>query len=101
MLVVRAPGRVNLIGDHTDAAIIALPYAAPGIETSVIAEDEFLFLCPQDHPLAARDDLAPEQLQDEDVLLLEDGHCLREHALSVCRVTPGRRSAPARHVACS
>jgi LysR family transcriptional regulator, hydrogen peroxide-inducible genes activator len=76
-----------------DAAVIALPYAAPGIETAFVAEDEFFFLCPEDHHLAARNDLLPEHLKDEDVLLLEDGHCLREHALSVCRTTPGRRSA--------
>ena len=74
-----------------DAAIIALPYAAPGIETAPIAEDEFLFLCPEIHPLATRNDLTPDLLQDENVLLLEDGHCLREHALSVCGAAPGRR----------
>jgi LysR family hydrogen peroxide-inducible transcriptional activator len=76
-----------------DAAIIALPYAAGGIATATVAEDEFLFLGPEGHPLAKRNDLSPEHLRDEDVLLLEDGHCLREHALSVCRTTPGRRAA--------
>ncbi len=76
-----------------DAALIALPYAAVGIATATIAEDEFLFLCPQGHPLAARNDLSPEHLKNEEVLLLEDGHCLRDHALSVCRATPGKRSA--------
>lgn len=76
-----------------DAAVIALPYAAHGVATAPIAEDEFLVLTPENHPLARRNDLAPEDLKDEDVLLLEDGHCLREHALSVCRSTPGRYSA--------
>jgi LysR family hydrogen peroxide-inducible transcriptional activator len=76
-----------------DAAVIALPYAMTGIETAVIAEDEFLFLCPEGHPLAGRNDLSPEHLRQEDVLLLEDGHCLRDHMLSVCSATPGRRSA--------
>jgi LysR family hydrogen peroxide-inducible transcriptional activator len=76
-----------------DAAIIALPYSAQGVATSVIADDEFLFLAPQGHPLTARNDLAPEHLKGEDVLLLEDGHCLRDHALSVCNLAPGRRSA--------
>jgi LysR family hydrogen peroxide-inducible transcriptional activator len=76
-----------------DAAVIALPYAAQGIETEGVAEDEFLFLTPKDHPLAQRKDLSPEHLRDEEVLLLEDGHCLREHALSVCRAEPGRLSA--------
>ena len=76
-----------------DAAVIALPYQAPGIETAIVAEDEFLFLCPETHPLASGGALTPDALKDEDILLLEDGHCLREHALSVCRATPGRRSA--------
>lgn len=76
-----------------DAAVIALPYVATGIATAAVAEDEFLFLCPAGHALAMRNDLSPEHLRDEDVLLLEDGHCLREHTLSVCKATPGRRSA--------
>jgi|CXWL01.1.fsa_nt_gi LysR family hydrogen peroxide-inducible transcriptional activator len=76
-----------------DAAVIALPYVASGIATAPVAEDEFLFLCPSGHALARRNDLSPEHLRSEDVLLLEDGHCLREHTLSVCRATPGRRSA--------
>ena len=76
-----------------DAAVIALPYNAPGIDSAIVAEDEFLFLCPTTHPLAKRGELTPDALKDEDILLLEDGHCLREHALSVCRTTPGRRSA--------
>lgn len=67
-----------------DAALIALPYEASGIETAVIASDEFLFVGPRNHPLAGRASLAPGDLASEDMLLLEDGHCLREHALSVC-----------------
>jgi LysR family hydrogen peroxide-inducible transcriptional activator len=78
-----------------DAALIALPYTAHGIDTVAVAEDEFLFLAPENHPLAERKDLAPEHLRHEDVLLLEDGHCLRDHALSVCNLGPGRRSADA------
>lgn len=76
-----------------DAAVIGLPYAAPGIATAAVADDEFYFLAPEGHPLAARNDLSPQHLKDEDVLLLEDGHCLREHALSVCRATPGRSNS--------
>jgi LysR family hydrogen peroxide-inducible transcriptional activator len=76
-----------------DAAIIGLPYEAHGIATLPIAEDEFLFLGPEDHPLAKRNDLKPEHLNQEELLLLEDGHCLREHALSACRLSPSRRSS--------
>ena len=76
-----------------DAAVIALPYTAHGIATAPVVEDEFYLVCPETHPLAARNDLAPEHLKNEDVLLLEDGHCLREHALSACRLAPQRRSS--------
>jgi LysR family transcriptional regulator, hydrogen peroxide-inducible genes activator len=76
-----------------DAAIIGLPYAAQGIACEAVAEDEFLLICPEGHPLAARNDLAPEHLKGEEVLLLDDGHCLREHALSVCGLPQRRRQS--------
>jgi LysR family hydrogen peroxide-inducible transcriptional activator len=76
-----------------DAALIGLPYEAHGIAMLPIADDEFLFLGPEDHPLAKRNDLKPEQLKQEELLLLEDGHCLREHTLSACRLAPSKRSS--------
>jgi LysR family hydrogen peroxide-inducible transcriptional activator len=76
-----------------DAAIVALPYAAHGVATMAVAEDEFLLACPRHHPLAALDAVSPEDLKAEELLLLEDGHCLREHALSACRLGSGRGSA--------
>ena len=76
-----------------DAALIALPYEAVGIETEIIADDEFLLVTPPGHPLATRDHLAPSDLAGEDLLLLEDGHCLREHALSVCDLPQSRAAA--------
>ncbi len=76
-----------------DAALIALPYGAPGIETEVIAEDEFLLICPKGHGLATKASLSTADLAGEDLLLLDDGHCLREHALSVCRLPQSRAAA--------
>ncbi|MFW5661649.1 MAG: LysR substrate-binding domain-containing protein, partial [Oceanicaulis sp.] len=67
-----------------DAAIIALPYDAAGIETETIFEDEFLFAAAPDHPLAGVARLTPDKLAGEPLLLLEDGHCLRDHAIAVC-----------------
>ncbi len=76
-----------------DAALIALPYEASGIETAVIAADEFLFISPRNHPLARQARLAPSDLTGEDLLLLEDGHCLRDHALAVCERRPASAGA--------
>lgn len=76
-----------------DAALIALPWEATGIETEVLGDDEFLYIGPKDHALSKRNALSPEDLDGEEVLLLEDGHCLREHAVSVCSLSaPGSRS---------
>lgn len=73
-----------------DAAILALPYATPGIAVEAVADDEFYLVCPEGHRLAARNDLRPEHLKGENVLLLDDGHCLRDHATSLCALSPGR-----------
>ncbi|TGY89128.1 hydrogen peroxide-inducible genes activator [Marinicauda algicola] len=72
-----------------DAALIALPYEEPGIETMSLMEDEFLFAAPRDHRLAKVNRLTPDMLAGEPLLLLEDGHCLRDHALSICGGGPG------------
>lgn len=80
-----------LRGHSLDAALIALPYDAPGIDTVSLFDDEFLFVGPADHPLSTKPVLKPEDLEDEPVLLLEDGHCLRDHALGLCgAVRPGK-----------
>lgn len=76
-----------------DAALIALPWEAPGIETEALADDEFLFVAPPAHPLAGKNGLAPEDLSESDVLLLEDGHCLRDHALAVCALPAPQKTA--------
>lgn len=72
-----------------DAALIALPWDAPGIESLPLLDDEFLFAAPASHPLASKKGISPEDLDGEDILLLEDGHCLRDHALSICRLKTG------------
>lgn len=74
-----------------DAALIALPWDASGIEALELGDDEFMLVAPTGHALFAQNSIRSTDLADEDVLLLEDGHCLRDHALSVCRL-PTRRS---------
>lgn len=83
----------DLRARRLDAALIALPWETPGIETEIIAEDEFLFIAPEGHELAIKAELAPGDLAGTEVLLLEDGHCLREHALEVCTLPARPNSA--------
>lgn len=67
-----------------DAALIALPYAVTGIESIALFDDEFLLATAPDHVLAQRAQIEPDDLAGEEILLLEDGHCLRDHTLAMC-----------------
>jgi LysR family hydrogen peroxide-inducible transcriptional activator len=67
-----------------DLLLLALPCACGEAETLALAADPFLAALPTDHPLAARERVAATALAAERLLLLEDGHCLREHALAAC-----------------
>lgn len=74
----------RLADGSIDAALIALPYELPGIDWIAVGEDPFLFAGPADSPLAAKKLVEPGDLKSAPLLLLEDGHCLREHALDAC-----------------
>ena len=73
-----------------DAALIALPFDMHGLDWAHVSEDELLAAVPADHPLALQSTAAPDALEKEDIILLEDGHCLREHALAACGLKPPR-----------
>ena len=70
-----------------DAALLALPVHDEQLHAELLFEEPFVFAAPQRHPLAARASVSMAQLSDETLLLLEDGHCLRDQALDVCRLS--------------
>jgi LysR family hydrogen peroxide-inducible transcriptional activator len=76
-----------------DAALIALPYEVGGLETARIADDALMAALPADHRLANAGALAPEVLANDAMILLEDGHCLRDHALAACGFSPPKPGA--------
>src|SRR5258707_3151263 len=76
----------KLAGGELDILLVATPYELGDVEPMAITEDPFVVAMPRNHPLrhhkvVSRDDLAREQL-----LLIEDGHCLRSHSLQACRI---------------
>ena len=75
-----------------DAALIALPYDMSGLAWEHVEDDELLAALPANHPASAAKRIKPEALQGDDLILLEDGHCLREHALAACGLNPPRPS---------
>jgi LysR family hydrogen peroxide-inducible transcriptional activator len=71
-----------------DAALIALPYDMSGLDWAHVEDDELLAAAPANHPMTAVSRVDPDSLSGDDLILLEDGHCLRDHALAACGLEP-------------
>jgi LysR family hydrogen peroxide-inducible transcriptional activator len=67
-----------------DLGILALPVAQEGLETRPLYNEPFTVALPNGHPLAAKSAIKVADLKGQTLLLLEDGHCLRDQALEVC-----------------
>ncbi|KAK0360052.1 hypothetical protein LTR94_028832, partial [Friedmanniomyces endolithicus] len=80
----------GLKAGHLDAAVIALPYEASGIDHARIGDDEIMAAAPVDHPLAGAGPIPDGMLKAEDLILLEDGHCLRDQALAAVNIEAPR-----------
>ncbi len=69
-----------------DAAVLALPLHDDSLEVEFLFEEPFVLALPIAHPLASHPRLKLADIADEHLLLLEEGHCLRDQALSVCQL---------------
>jgi LysR family transcriptional regulator, hydrogen peroxide-inducible genes activator len=67
-----------------DAALIALPAEAGGVTEIPIYDEDFVLALPPGHPLAGKRRVPPAALAQLPLLLLDEGHCLRDQALDVC-----------------
>ncbi len=68
-----------------DAGLLALVDGMEDLEHAVVLQDPFVAAVPRTHPLAKKKSVGLDDLEDEPVLLLEDGHCLRTQALTLCQ----------------
>ena len=67
-----------------DCAILAEPFPDTGLAVAPLYDEPFLAAVPVGHPLATCKEVTSEQLKDETMLLLGNGHCFRDHVLEVC-----------------
>lgn len=79
-----------------DAIVLARPFDENGLVVHPLFYEPFLLLCPADHALAKRKRVPQQALERERerVLLLTEGHCLRDQALAICRTQRARGSSP-------
>lgn len=69
-----------------DAGLLALPVPGEQLHTRTLFEEPFVLAIPEGHSLTGRDRVTLDDLRGQELLLLEDGHCLREQALEVCQM---------------
>ena len=77
----------KLHGGDLDVLLLALDVDLLGATEKQLFSDPFVLACPKDHPFATKKVLSEADLFGQTVLLLEDGHCLRSHALPICKTS--------------
>lgn len=73
-----------LRNNELDLALMALPVTSEALESIPLFDEKFLAVFPSTHELATKTGISLDDLGRQDLLLLEDGHCLRDQALSIC-----------------
>jgi LysR family transcriptional regulator, hydrogen peroxide-inducible genes activator len=79
-----APMLEKLHAGQIDVGVLALPVDLDGLDSRRLYDEPFAVALPEHHRLTKKASLKAEDLKDESLLLLEDGHCLRDQALEVC-----------------
>jgi LysR family hydrogen peroxide-inducible transcriptional activator len=78
---------------RADCVLLALPFAAGDVEKETIELDALYVAFPKDDPRDPPDEILPSMIEENRLLLLEDGHCLKDHALAACNRPELRASA--------
>ncbi|HWB47106.1 MAG TPA: LysR substrate-binding domain-containing protein [Hyphomicrobiaceae bacterium] len=74
----------ELVDGQLDVVLLALPVEHPGIEAMPLFDDRFLLALPASRKVGSRVRATPDLLRNDRLLLLEEGHCLRDQALAFC-----------------
>jgi LysR family hydrogen peroxide-inducible transcriptional activator len=76
----------KLANGELDILLVAIPYELGDVEVMEIAKDPIVVAMPRNHPLGQQKVVGCDDLAREQLLLIEDGHCLRSHSLQACRI---------------
>ncbi len=67
-----------------DAVLLALPYVCGEVDSEVLFEDRLMLAFPRGEGIEPPGAISPDSIDEDRLLLLEDGHCLKDHALAAC-----------------
>jgi LysR family hydrogen peroxide-inducible transcriptional activator len=83
----------GLNSGRLDLLLLAVPLGVPGVVELPLFDEDFVLVTPLGHRLGGREGIPREALKELNLLLLDEGHCLRDQALDICREA-GREDAP-------
>lgn len=81
----------ELLQGHLDLVLMALPSSEPGLDSLALFEDRFLLAAKAGHKTDASHLATPDSITPDRLLLLEEGHCLRDQALKYCGISRSER----------
>ncbi|MFG2774953.1 LysR substrate-binding domain-containing protein [Streptomyces sp. NPDC048350] len=84
----------GLAAGRLDLLLLAVPLGVPGVTELPLFDEDFVLVTPRGHALADRDDIPREALKELNLLLLDEGHCLRDQALDICREAGRTQGTP-------
>ncbi|WEV25684.1 LysR substrate-binding domain-containing protein [Streptomyces sp. 71268] len=84
----------GLAHGRLDLLLLAVPLGVPQVVELPLFDEDFVLVMPKDHWLGGRADVPREALKELDLLLLDEGHCLRDQALDICREVGRNPGAP-------
>jgi LysR family hydrogen peroxide-inducible transcriptional activator len=84
----------ELKSGEVDVILVALPFEAPGVVTRAVYDEPFLVAVPKGHPWENRKRVTSDELANESLLLLGEGHCFRDQVLEICHTVRARERTP-------
>jgi len=84
----------RLTDGKLDVLLLALPWEMRGVDTEVLFNDRFFLATRKGTTLVDPENYRFDRLAADSILLLEDGHCLRDHALAACRIRNTQKVQP-------
>ncbi|HSA89527.1 MAG TPA: hydrogen peroxide-inducible genes activator [Burkholderiales bacterium] len=84
----------ELKSGEVDVILVALPFEASGMVTRAVYDEPFLVAVPKGHPWEHRKRVTSDELANESLLLLGEGHCFRDQVLEICHTVRSRERSP-------
>ncbi|THA22822.1 hydrogen peroxide-inducible genes activator, partial [Streptomyces sp. A1277] len=84
----------GLAAGRLDLLLLAVPLGVPGVTELPLFDEDFVLVMERSHWLGGREDIPREALRELPLLLLDEGHCLRDQALDICREAGRTEGAP-------